>query len=330
MNIRPGTSSDIPEIVSLLKASLGETFLPKSEGYWRWKHVDNPFGQSPVLVAAEEDRIIGVRAFMRWSWSNKSDKREAVRAVDTATHPSAQGKGIFTKLTMSLIKESEQQKLDLVFNTPNEKSMPGYLKMGWEKAGQLPIEVNVARPINMMMNVVTKKKLPEAEHAKEHITHLLSHPGLMDLINRHHQQYSPGHFVTAYSPRYMQWRYIDIPVAAYNAAGIESNGTLKGLFVYRVKHTRWGREFRITDLFAEGEESLCELKKMISREAEKMQGNFITCSGAGHTKLLPGILSYKTRKLGPIVTVRDILPSKINGFKEFTAWTPSLGDMELF
>src|SRR5688572_13398222 len=104
MTIRPAEATDIPEIISLLKLSLGESFLPKSEAYWHWKHVNNPFGKSPVLLAEESNAIIGVRAFMRWQWNDGKRTIEAVRAVDTATHPDFQGKGIFTKLTMSLLK----------------------------------------------------------------------------------------------------------------------------------------------------------------------------------------------------------------------------------
>src|SRR5688500_17576198 len=98
MEIRRAVEADIPEIVSLLKLSLGESLMPKSERYWRWKHIENPFGVSPVLLAIEAGTIIGVRAFMRWAWSRGETRLEAVRAVDTATHPDFQGRGIFRKL----------------------------------------------------------------------------------------------------------------------------------------------------------------------------------------------------------------------------------------
>src|SRR5688572_13844447 len=100
MQIREATELDIPIIVDLLKLSLGESLMPKSEAYWRWKHVENPFGASPVLLCFEDDMLIGVRAFMRWQWFHNGKIQTAVRAVDTATHPAHQGKGIFKKLTL--------------------------------------------------------------------------------------------------------------------------------------------------------------------------------------------------------------------------------------
>ena len=68
MTIRASTEADVPRIIELLKSSLGETLMPKSEAFWRWKHWENPFGKSPVLLAFENETLIGVRAFMKWEW----------------------------------------------------------------------------------------------------------------------------------------------------------------------------------------------------------------------------------------------------------------------
>ena len=37
---------------------------------WRWKHVDNPFGRSLVLLARDDatGEITGLRAFMAWQY----------------------------------------------------------------------------------------------------------------------------------------------------------------------------------------------------------------------------------------------------------------------
>ena len=94
MKIREATHKDIPQILKVLKASLGETSSKKTEEVWRYKHIDNPFGESLVLVAEESSEMVGVRAFMRWQWQQGEQVYFAFRAVDTATHPAHQGKGI--------------------------------------------------------------------------------------------------------------------------------------------------------------------------------------------------------------------------------------------
>ncbi len=93
--IHPATDADLPAILALMATSLGEGTLARSEAVWRWKHVENRFGRSPVLVATDGDQIVGLRAFMRWTWRAGDRDVPAVRAVDTATHPEYQGRGIF-------------------------------------------------------------------------------------------------------------------------------------------------------------------------------------------------------------------------------------------
>ena len=99
MIIRASHLSDTPAIVQLLKESLGESLLKKTTDIWLYKHEQNPFGPSYVLLAEEASHLIGVRAFMQWRWQKGSEVLQAYRAVDTATHPQHQGRGIFKKLT---------------------------------------------------------------------------------------------------------------------------------------------------------------------------------------------------------------------------------------
>src|SRR5690242_1982453 len=68
MQIRPATPQDKPAMIGLLKKSLGEGMIPKSEALWDWKHEQNPFGASFVLLAEENGVLIGLRAFMQWQW----------------------------------------------------------------------------------------------------------------------------------------------------------------------------------------------------------------------------------------------------------------------
>ena len=97
MDIRAAQPQDTPAIIEILKKSLGESLIPITENLWSWKHEQNPFGKSFVLLALENAELIGVRAFMRWRWQWNGKEFEAIRAVDTATHPDHQGKGIFKK-----------------------------------------------------------------------------------------------------------------------------------------------------------------------------------------------------------------------------------------
>ena len=92
MQIRKGNPEDIPQIIDLLRVSLGESLIPKSIELWQWKHQDNPFGASPVILAEEKGALIGIRVFLKWEYSWGGKVISACRAVDTAVHPNFQGK----------------------------------------------------------------------------------------------------------------------------------------------------------------------------------------------------------------------------------------------
>ncbi|MCB9693391.1 MAG: GNAT family N-acetyltransferase [Alphaproteobacteria bacterium] len=138
--VRPATPEDLPAIVELMEASLGDG-MPRKPEFYLWKHHHNPFGSSLVLLAEDDEGLVGLRAMMRWRFRLGDQLIDAVRPVDTATHPRFQRRGLFTRLTHEVLGVLAENGVRLVFNTPNDKSRPGYLKMGWQTVGVMPLWV---------------------------------------------------------------------------------------------------------------------------------------------------------------------------------------------
>ncbi len=327
MEIREADESDIPSIVDLLKSSLGEGLMPKSERYWRWKHLDNPFGRSPVLLCWEDGKLIGVRAFMRWEWKSNSKVYRALRAVDTATHPEYQGKGIFKKLTLSLVDNCGKNGDHFIFNTPNQQSRPGYLKMGWVEAGRLPITVSPTKPFSMFYNYLLHK--PKKDNQDPAFGNILEHTGLESLLNQHCQQAKT--IITSVSPDYLKWRYLTVPVASYVAMGDEQGKKLTSLIIGRIKQTRFGKELRITDCFFSTDIDEERMRSKFQKWRESMEVDYVTLSGTlgRNTLKLFSILNFKA-SVGPTVTIRSLQLTNLDSFSNFKDWTPSIGDLELF
>ena len=139
-DIRPATLDDREQIIDVLWRSMGSPPDQRHADLFAWKHDHNPFGASPVWVVEHGGAIVGVRAMMRWQFERDGRRLMAVRAVDTATAPEAQGRGLFTALTMHALADLAGT-TDFVFNTPNDNSRPGYVKMGWQVVGRLPAAV---------------------------------------------------------------------------------------------------------------------------------------------------------------------------------------------
>lgn len=230
MQIRKAISSDIPAIINLLKASLGESLIPKSEALWNWKHVANPFGESPVLLAVDNEEVCGVRVFLRWEFIQGSKVIKACRAVDTAIHPNYQGLGLFKNLTISLIEELKVDDVGLIYNTPNAQSSPGYLKMGWEKWGKLPLKMH----FNLTLG---KNKNHSLESDWSSIASLIKKIESKNTDSENIQ--------TNLVSGYINWRYKNCPLFPYHYI---SDGETY-LLIYRIKEGKIGKELRIVDFF---------------------------------------------------------------------------------
>ncbi|MCU0358319.1 MAG: GNAT family N-acetyltransferase [Cyclobacteriaceae bacterium] len=307
MEIRPAQENDISAIVELLKLSLGESLMPKSEAFWRWKHSDNPFGQSPVLLAVEGSQVIGVRAFVRWAWKQGDQVYRAVRAVDTATHPEHQGKGIFKKLTLQLVEQCKQEGIDFVFNTPNKSSKPGYLKMGWLEVGRLPITVYPRLPFNGQAAEFINRYQIETVKLREFLD---THPQLFTARQ--------DKLTTHVSKEFILWRYGCNPNIRYCWI-YDPKGTYA--LIFRLKPNRLGIEFRTCDVLTAPGFNRNDFRQEFS-EAIRLSGAFLlTCSGA--------FAPYRgiTLPIGPVVTQRPLNEKKS---LSFAFWKPSLGDLEVF
>ncbi len=328
MQILPATEADIPAIVQLLKLSLGENLVPKSEQYWRWKHLNNPFGPSSVLLCWDKDLLVGIRAFMRWEWTLEHTVYHALRAVDTATHPQYQGKGIFKKLTMSLVEISKENGSAFIYNTPNEQSKQGYLKMGWREAGKLPITLSFQRPLHILKNVLKQKTAWKVGELDNGLNYYFNHPGLPFLLNN---SFQTARMETNISVPYLKWRYRDVPVADYLVFGNEKGGELTGIVIGRIKPSRLGIELRITDCFLQDNEAENAIKMTLNNKKNDLGIDYCTFSGLGHSrsKQLTGRYRW-TLPIGPIVTIRSLCLNDLGILQKFNNWSPSIGDLELF
>lgn len=123
-------SKDIDEVVSLIKRNLNPNF---SEDILRWKHLKSPFGPSVGLIAAENKKIVGVVFAASYVFQNyNTDKLRTIRFFDACTEPDQRGKGIF-KTLMNMGFEIYQGQLDFSFSNPNNASLKGHLRVGYEE-----------------------------------------------------------------------------------------------------------------------------------------------------------------------------------------------------
>jgi len=307
--IRVATAEDLPKVIDVCRAALGWSDPAFDEALFRWKHLDNAFGPSLLLISHADHDVNAVRPMMRWRFRSDDRSVNAVRAVDTATHPSAQGEGLFTRLTTEALQQLEGD-AELVFNTPNEKSRPGYLKLGWQEAGRIAFGVRFAGgrgAKNSLTNRVpaTKPSLPTPELGVE-VGEALSHAS--ELVG----QPTPGAmWRTDHSVDTLRWRFIRGPIT-YRAVPAGD-----GYLIVRAR--RRGEAVELVVAHQIGSATPKTLRTALTTTMRSV--------GADHALTaahFPGTIT--TNRVGPILTTRSVAgqPHPVADF----AWTP--GDIELF
>lgn len=334
--IRPADESDTGQILELLKLSLGEGSIPRDERYWSWKHEQNPFGLSPALVAEEAGQLVGLRVFMRWRWVKGFNELDAVRAVDTATHPDWQGRRIFTRLTLELVERMQTEGISFVFNTPNRFSRPGYLKMGWSSVGRASLWVLPSRPLNLIRVLVTRDGRPAGSESavmldgNYRVEEHLARPELDRLLESHD---SDSRLATSISRAYLRWRYVDIPDFAYHAIGNWTEGE-EALIIFRVRPRRGLTELRLCEVLSGfGRRSVRRASALIRDVVRAVRPDFTVAMAASRTPERRALIRagfLPAPRLGPILTVLPLAVTDTTEFFSWSGWRTSIGDLELF
>lgn len=240
ITIREAAQSDEKGILATLRLALGETpLLQRSTELWAWKHRLNPFGESIVMVAEAGGVVAGVRALMRWDLITPSGSRlRCARPVDTATHPQFTRRGIFRNLTMTALEVARDQSVDLVFNTPNQKSAPGYLDMGWRHVSWVGAQV---RPRLGPSLAPSESEPPAIERLAPSMSAGSRIPGDLPLRD-------PRGLRTPRTEKYLSWRFAQHPTASYGWVRAEA---AEGVLVARASSRGGKSELVVSDLIGE-------------------------------------------------------------------------------
>jgi GNAT superfamily N-acetyltransferase len=251
IDIRRAGPADLPEIIDVCGQALGWDPTKPNEEFFRWKHLENPFGESPMWVANDGDSIVAVRTMMRWRFRHHptGEVMNVVRAVDTATLPSHQGQGLFTTLTMAAVEELTAEGVAAVFNTPNDKSRPGYLKMGWVELGRVPIRVRPRTPMALVKiarsRVAADKWGETTTVGLDPLEALADQGAVADLLAT---ATKPDGWTTDLSLAVLRWRY-GLGHLNYRVARL-GQASSHGFIVFRVRRRGHLREMTVAEVVA--------------------------------------------------------------------------------
>lgn len=318
--VRRTSDADLPAILALLADSLGWHRDDRHERLFRWKHHDNPFGPSPTWAAFAGERLVALRVLMRWEFTDPDGRVvRAVRAVDTATAADFRGRGLFRTLTLAAVEELTREGVDLVFNTPNDQSRPGYLKMGWREVGRLPVRARPAGPVAAARLVRARvpaelwsQPAPGGEEAAEVLAEDRAIEELLAARPR------PSGLATRLDAEVLRWRY-GTPLLGYRAV-VAPGGPARGLAIFRCRRRGPVTEAAVGLLVVPGDDR---------RTHRRLRRQILTASGAQVAVTIGGPGGrgwWPLPGAGPLLVARRLRtdPPSPGG------WSLTLGDIELF
>lgn len=326
VDVRAATPEDDPEVLALLQASMGWVPDEQYAEFFAWKHRENAFGVSPSWVAVDDDRIIGFRTFLCWQFDHDGRTVDAVRAVDTATHPDYQGRGIFSLLTQHALDELTADGTGFVFNTPNDRSRPGYLKMGWQMVQKLPV---AARPRSALALVrLARARVPADKWsadctggvaALDALADDAAVEALLDSMRPAGDEPAPG-LHTRRSAAYLRWRY-GFPALRYRAI-TGPGGLADGLVVFRVRRRGAATEAALCEVLVPGDDTTVT-RQLLAEVLRSSQADHAVWLGGARPAL--GFLPVPGQ--GPTLVWREV---NEHAMAPAADWHLTLGDIELF
>jgi GNAT superfamily N-acetyltransferase len=330
--IRPFRAEDEPEVLDLMRLVLGPgPVAHRPPEFFRWKHLLNPFGRSLLLVAEVDERIVGLRAFMRWRLLAGDHVLSCVRAVDTATHPDHRNRGVFSSLTAAAL--DELRGTHLVFNTPNPVSLRLYRKLGWELVGKIGMAVRVRRPFGLAAGLTSSRNghasgpEPPPIEAPPAAEALADGDGISALLEA--AQGGDRRLSTPRDLEYLRWRYASAPFLDYRAF-VERDRGVSGLAIFRVRRRRGLWESTLAELIMRPGARQAG-RTLIRRVVEAAPVDHATCtfptgSFAARDAARCGFLPSPTGHRLAVNRLASISPDPT----ESRAWALTLGDLEVF
>jgi GNAT superfamily N-acetyltransferase len=339
------TREALPQILVLLQQTLGNSgAVRKTEDFWLWKHHENPFGASYGLYAWDESNAeaASLRVLMRWTFRDRAGTIfHGVRAVDTATHPNHQRHGLFTILTSQAVTELTEQHIDLIFNTPNQKSLPGYLKMGWQIAAEWPLYLRPLRAARMAYRHL-RPVVPETA------THFPANfgPAILswnDFVRRFGDQIEKllsawecsriqTGIRTQRSAGYFAWRYGSHPHIQYAVyPHVDEHSRLQGFAILR-PNVRYGRQETVLTEMCLAQPDARLGTRLLSGLTRQLRSDYLIAHFADQTleaELLKHNRFWRLPRKQIVFTVRPLQDTSAY-LVQAEAWDLSLGDLELF
>lgn len=214
---------------------MGEIFVTENmrkahdfnSDFWRWQYQENPSGNAIIILAKDNNRVIGQYANVPVHLKFDDQVLKSSLTIDLMVRKEYRRQGLFKKMgevSNNNLSESGIS-LSVAFPSRNE-SYAGFIhKLGWLKVGNLEVLV---KPV--FFNLFGSAKTIAGTEIKE----ISSFPEAIDGVWK---RLNPNITIGIIrDSKYLNWRYSDKPNGKYQKFLVYRNNMLVGYFVLKFLH----------------------------------------------------------------------------------------------
>src|ERR1700746_2375930 len=151
--------ASIREIAELLRIVFPGT-KKYSDKFIQWQYRDNPDGKIIGFNAYENGKLVAHYAVMPMAAMIFGKEEKSLLSLNTATHPTHQGKKLFTTLAEMSYKAAAEQGYGFVIGVANANSTFGFInKLGFQLVGMLDAKLGLGK-------IIHKEKDPSIDFKK--------------------------------------------------------------------------------------------------------------------------------------------------------------------
>jgi hypothetical protein len=343
--VRPYDADAAAACLDLIRRTRSSATLDRrTTEFWNWKHASNPFGASQGLYAVDANgAVIGLRIFMRWVLGHPDGRTIiAARAVDTATRQEYRRQGVFRTLTSEALPRLAADRVEVVFNTPNQTSLRGYLQLGWTPPHRRALYFQVLDPVRFAARALQRSSKADGTPlwtgcfradvpAWDEFSNVFGDQIAEVTASWEASRPSTG-LRTPRTPEYLNWRYGRASGLSYGViASVDGGGRLDGFVVVRPNRRYGCHEALLVEIVLR-EPSLSRGRRLLAETRRRTSAAWIVAHAAPGTlerrMLLRSRFHRWPRNSIPFVSRR--LAGDAAASRDAAVWDLSLGDLEIF
>lgn len=317
--IRRYEDSDWPAVVSILDASYGMP-VAKLECYRHW-NLRCPIAESGFVVAEVEGRVVGVQPMLIHDWAGDGLAVRGGVLTGVVVEPGFRKRGVFRALVRACEAEAWSRGAGFVVTMPNDRSRPGFLRMGWTDLG--------SRSLQVRHPFVSRSASQEVEGCDD------VPDDLADLAERHRSCF--GGLALQRTGEWWRWRFRKQEPGAYLQVAVRGeSGRTEGLAAGVIRGSRGIPIGYLVDFLATSQDVMVRLARGLTR-ALASAGALAAASVVSSPTVVAALRSAGFLTVGhrmpvkafhTVVRFRPGSAAHWSCLSQVSAWNMTLGDWD--